>query len=128
MKKISVGSIICAAVLLATGHASANSALGQLPGSDPVNVSVPAPKAAAVETAVQYPADTAEDAKTYGPPGAADLGVMTQLVGPVIAVSTSGNTAQGPVIVAISGLNFGEIGWGPLEMKHFIKLANVLFP
>ncbi|MCX5784183.1 MAG: hypothetical protein NTX59_00685 [Elusimicrobia bacterium] len=128
MKRISAGFVMCAALLMATGYTSANSALEQLSGSDFVNMSAPAPIAAAVETAVQDPTDTAENAKTYGLPGASGLSIITKLIEPAVPVSSAGNTGQGPVIVAISGLNFGEIGWGPLEVKHFIKLADVLFP
>ena len=34
----------------------------------------------------------------------------------------------GPVVITVSGADFGELGWGPLELKHFIKLLNILFP
>lgn len=33
-----------------------------------------------------------------------------------------------PVVITVSGLNFGEIGWGPLEMKHFLKIIKIFFP
>ena len=120
MKRILVGMTMCASVLLAAGRASAEPALGQIPGSAAVSVSVPLPEAAAAEAM--------ESAKSSGLSGASDLATITKVVGSAAAVPAAGDAAQGPVIVAISGLNFGEIGWGPLEFKHFLKLAKVLFP
>ncbi len=128
MKRRMDGFVLCAALFMAAGYASANTALEQLSGSDSANVSVSAPKAAAVDVAVQDPAGASESLKTSGSAGASDQALMEQFVGPAVVVSTSENSAQAPVIVAISGLSFGEIGWGPLEMKYFLKLAKVLLP
>lgn len=47
MKMTPVGAVMCAAMLLAAGYASANSALGQLPGNDSAEASVPTVPAAA---------------------------------------------------------------------------------
>lgn len=33
-----------------------------------------------------------------------------------------------PVVITVPGLKFGEVGWGPLELKHFLKLLNIFFP
>jgi pimeloyl-ACP methyl ester carboxylesterase len=33
-----------------------------------------------------------------------------------------------PAVVTVPGLSFGEIGWGPLELKHFFKVFHMLFP
>ena len=33
-----------------------------------------------------------------------------------------------PVVITVPGLSFGEIGIGPLEIKHFLKLINIFFP
>ena len=35
---------------------------------------------------------------------------------------------QDPVVLTVSGLRFGEIGWGPLELKHIIRLIKMFFP
>jgi hypothetical protein len=33
-----------------------------------------------------------------------------------------------PVVITVSGLSFGEIGWGPLELKNFIRLIKMFLP
>jgi len=33
-----------------------------------------------------------------------------------------------PVIITVAGLSFDEIGIGPLEIKHFLKLLKLFFP
>ena len=33
-----------------------------------------------------------------------------------------------PVVLTVSGLSFGEIGWGPLELKHFLRLIKMFLP
>lgn len=33
-----------------------------------------------------------------------------------------------PAVITVPGLKFGEVGWGPLELKHFIKLINIFLP
>ena len=37
-------------------------------------------------------------------------------------------TGRPPVVITVAGLSFGELGWGPLELKHFVRLINILFP
>ncbi|MEI7529162.1 MAG: hypothetical protein WCK76_09470 [Elusimicrobiota bacterium] len=127
MKKLSVGLVLCAALFTGAGGASANSALEQLPAVGPGTVSVPAPAPAAAESAArdQLAAGTENN---YGDSGEFDRSVLTQLAEPAFTVDAGGSASTGPVIVAISGLKFGELGWGPLEVKYFAKLAKVLFP
>lgn len=33
-----------------------------------------------------------------------------------------------PVVITVPGLKFGEIGWGPLELSHFLRIINIFFP
>jgi hypothetical protein len=33
-----------------------------------------------------------------------------------------------PVVITIPGLKFGEIGWGPLELKYILKIIKQVFP
>jgi len=33
-----------------------------------------------------------------------------------------------PVVITVPGLKFGEIGWGPFELKHFFNIFHKLFP
>ena len=33
-----------------------------------------------------------------------------------------------PIVITVPGLSFGEIGWGPLELKNIFKLIKMLFP
>lgn len=49
---------------------------------------------------------------------------------PLSALDESLETKDGldPVVITVSGLSFGEIGWGPLELKHFIKLLKIFLP
>lgn len=37
-------------------------------------------------------------------------------------------TGKPPVVITVAGLSFGELGWGPLELKHFVRLINMFFP
>jgi hypothetical protein len=46
------------------------------------------------------------------------------------AVPAPGKAASSaePVVIAVSGLDFKELGWGPLEVKNLIKIARTLLP
>lgn len=35
---------------------------------------------------------------------------------------------RAPVIITVPGIRFNELGWGPLEFRHFQKLLHFLFP
>ena len=53
-----------------------------------------------------------------------------QLPAPELAVSEALLPKDGldPVVITVPGLKFGEIGWGPFELKNFIRIFRKLFP
>jgi len=63
----------------------------------------------------------------------ADVKELTAAINPplpprAIAEAIIQKDGLDPVVITVSGLNFGEIGWGPLEMKHFLKVIKIFFP
>lgn len=62
MKKTTAGAVVCMVALMTAGYASADSALGQLPGSDSGIAGVPAVKAEKARATVTYPIAAAEKA------------------------------------------------------------------
>lgn len=47
---------------------------------------------------------------------------------PEQVVTTLLKDGTNPVIVTVPGISFGELGWGPLELKKLIALLKKLFP
>ena len=47
---------------------------------------------------------------------------------PAIDEALSQRDGLDPVVITVPGLKFGEVGWGPLELKHFLKLIGIFFP
>jgi len=61
---------------------------------------------------------------------AAELAAGTPfpLPSPAFADILEPRKGQGPVVITVAGLSFGELGIGPLEVKHFIRLFELFFP
>lgn len=47
---------------------------------------------------------------------------------PAIIEFTEDKTGLDPVVITVPGLRFGEIGWGPLELSHFLHIIDIFFP
>lgn len=45
-----------------------------------------------------------------------------------LEISSELEKSANPVIITVAGLNFGEMGWGPLEFRNFKKLLSIIFP
>jgi pimeloyl-ACP methyl ester carboxylesterase len=65
--------------------------------------------------------------------GAADIaglsaGLSIPAPQPVFVEASTGRNGLDPVVITIPGLRFGEIGWGPLEIRNLLKFIKVFFP
>ncbi len=51
-----------------------------------------------------------------------------QIPKPSIAETVAVREGSDPVVITVAGLKFGEIGWGPFELRNLFKLIDLFFP
>ncbi len=79
----------------------------------------PAPKPAFEESHLTAPATVAAGAQTPAAKAPLRLPAFTEALTP--------KNGLDPVIITVSGLKFGEIGWGSLELRNFLRAVQFFF-
>lgn len=59
-----------------------------------------------------------------GPEAAPQPARQAALPAPALAAALAPRQGKDPVVITVAGLKFGEIGWGSLELRNFLRFIN----